>query len=713
MATKKTPTAVSLPASVIKAMKRGLVPEDPNFFKVVRLLQGKAGSRDALRDNVWAYTSIAAVAKPISSVPFIFLQDETKDGTGEFNQPDAVESLVDRARATLSRNSPFDVEFLRHVAYQANQFDRYRSIRLMYPTLHPHQITRIIGSLKLAPETPWTRLFRRPNDHTTARQLVEETITILRTHGRCFWIMVGKTGRLQEGEIPTEIWPRTPAGWKADVEKGMRVTGWELSTLAGEGGRMESLKYKPHEVFLMRYVSPDNPLGGLSPLDPVKEEMRLDHLAQQYNVKFFENGATIGGVLVYPEPLGEVQEEIREEEFNAEKGGLENAHSTLVLGGGAKWYPNLVTQHDMEHKDTRMFARDSILASQRTPRAVVGLAEDHNKANQEAALRAHWDSNLVPEMTAYEDAVNSLIDRVREASNGTQPAIYGVFDLSTVEAFRESLWRKLKTANLLLMAGYPVNMVNERLGLGMRDVPWGNTWYRTNGTVPVNGYEEAPPPVDPNAEKKSPPVPDKNVKAGNEDQKKKEKVVKEAYEAVLNEESRSLFERISSMLNTKFRQRALVAIGAGESFDLAIDDLQERVEEDATRIARRASKSVQESLGLSQVQCDGIDVADSCRVIDFASCIATSLRKSVEAVESSQDGAQRQRILRDVLNRFTSQSRLRVACLDALGSILQHYFISVYRKNGMKFRYEYSLDCQALHEESAEVYCLCPVVPQA
>jgi len=310
---------------------------------------------------------------------------------------------------------------------------------------------------------PWVDLFDAPNPLLSRYQLWESTMIHLSLGGECLWVLEGKGAERQENEVPTEIWPHSGHAFKPRLKNGM-VMGWNYNSPSGVVKELEA-----SQVIQFKYFNPYDPLRGLSPLDPARMAVRQDHKASVFNEAFFDNGCDVGGILTSPKPLspekeGNIRTQLEERHQGSKKRGR-----LMVLHGGMEYTQNEITHRDMEFIEQRKWTRDEILAVYKVPKAEVSIYEDLNFATALSQDRGFWQKTLIPKMRYIEDVLYHRL--FKSVQGGAQ---WGMFDLGVVEALQSDFADKTKTAETLWRMGYPVNVINERLQLGLPKVAWGD-----------------------------------------------------------------------------------------------------------------------------------------------------------------------------------------------------------------------------------------------
>jgi len=318
---------------------------------------------------------------------------------------------------------------------------------------------------------PLADLFRDVNPFMSRFQLWEATMIYLEITGECYWVLE----RGADG-IPTEIWPFGPdfIRPKIDKERGV-IVGFETTATTPKAMGLD-------EVIFFRYFNPVNWNRGLSPLEPLDLTINTDHLCSEFQSALFQNGADPGGVLIS-------EDELTEDDINRIKTGWEDRHrgaqkagKVAVLQGGIKYEPIKISNRDIQFMQQREWHRDEIIAAFKVPKAELSVYESLNFATARIADRGFWQKTLLPKVQYIEDVLRtSLFAKI--------PGNFiGGFDLGNVSALNEIFKEKMDTAKVMADMGWPINMINKRLQLGMPDVPWGDTAYLPLNVLPATSF---------------------------------------------------------------------------------------------------------------------------------------------------------------------------------------------------------------------------------
>lgn len=420
-------------------------PNDPAFWRhsaSVARGHDRAVVANPYADHAWVYSCAAAIAMNISQVHFgIFV-------------PERDEPELEAAPDTVAKKK----------AICASVVKRMRMTR------------RKGEGLEEITEGDWVRLFRKPNPTMVGSQLWEAILIYLTLTGECYIVKEGMPGKSYvKGTVPAELWVYGPHGWKVETDGHTKNPIGYSQTKPGES---TPTHYELHEVIHLTRFDPGNQLGGQGNLRAVLGDVRADVKASVWNEDFFDQGAEPGGVLTTDEMLTpEAVAEIKTA-WEDKHAGIDKAHRIAILHTGLKYQQTGTTHTEMGFIQQKEESRRRIQAAFRVPDAELSIFRDMPYANALTADRNFWSKALIPWMRYIELAF--------EADLFTDAVEFGMFDLSSVEALATLLQESLTAAETLQRIGYPVNMVNERMDLGMPEVPWGDDAYTNIGMVPFS-----------------------------------------------------------------------------------------------------------------------------------------------------------------------------------------------------------------------------------
>lgn len=214
-----------------------------------------------------------------------------------------------------------------------------------------------------------------PNPFMTKDEFMEMTVLHMELAGEAFWYVI-RNG----AGVPIELWPLMP--YLVQIKKSSKtfIEGYAYITPGGS-----TLIIEPNDIIHFKYVDPDNLYRGMSVVRAAARAIDTDSHAADWNRNFFYNSAV-------PDIALEADGTLTEETFNRLKAewdgkyaGTDNSHKTAILEEGLKVNVLSLAQRDMEFLDGRKFNRDQILALFRVSGHILGISENINRANAEAA----------------------------------------------------------------------------------------------------------------------------------------------------------------------------------------------------------------------------------------------------------------------------------------------------------------------------------------
>ncbi|MHC5055715.1 MAG: phage portal protein [Planctomycetota bacterium] len=248
----------------------------------------------------------------------------------------------------------------------------------------------------VAPPHPLTRLFAEVNPFHTYRELVEITMTDLELSGNAYWVL----SRTRVSDVPAEIWPVPPA-WMRVVPDGTGGgsgggDGLVRRYVFRRGGKETPLDAR--DVVHFRYTSPGDPYYGRSPLEAAMEAVKTDESVARAQRHAFDLGPVPGVVLKSRTPLTKDQQERLRADFESRFSGADAAGRLIITDPDADVVPFSSRPREMDFMDSGRAVRDRILGCFGVPPAVLGIVEDFNRANAEAAHMLFARSTLLPKL---------------------------------------------------------------------------------------------------------------------------------------------------------------------------------------------------------------------------------------------------------------------------------------------------------------------------
>ena len=166
-------------------------------------------------------------------------------------------------------------------------------------------------------------------------------------------------------------------------EKGTTLLGYVYHENDSSGRDIEH-KILPEDMIPFREADPFNPRQTYSIMESAYEWIETDIYASEWNKMFFKNNAVPSKYLKTEQPLAPDQEKRLMESMMERYKGIDRAHTLGILPPRTSIENGSSEHKDMEFSTLDERFRDKILAAFKTPKTVLGIVEDVNRANAEA-----------------------------------------------------------------------------------------------------------------------------------------------------------------------------------------------------------------------------------------------------------------------------------------------------------------------------------------
>jgi HK97 family phage portal protein len=256
---------------------------------------------------------------------------------------------------------------------------------------------------------PALDILDRVNPTMTKNELFEATQSFKDLDGNAFWFLA-HSGEDGKGQIE-EIYLLRPDRVLIvpDTDNPLLVKGYVY--VQADGKR---IPFSPAEIVHHKNFNPQGnwpfPHRGMGVIEAAHWAIDTDNEARLWNYKFFKNSARPDGILEYKgDGTLPADEYVRiKEQWKQEHQGADNAHKVGVLSGSVTWKEITRSQADMEFSQQRTFSRDEVLALFRTPKSVIGITDDVNRANADAAIYVFNLRTVKPLMQKLANTLNEF-----------------------------------------------------------------------------------------------------------------------------------------------------------------------------------------------------------------------------------------------------------------------------------------------------------------
>jgi HK97 family phage portal protein len=250
---------------------------------------------------------------------------------------------------------------------------------------------------------PALEVWDRPNDFFTSSLLVESFQQHVDLVGEGWFVVVWLAGR------PIELWPVRPDRMAPVRDPKKFISGYVYRAPDGQ-----LIPLRLDEVLTVRTPAPWDPYRGAGAVQTLFNNLWGAKYAAEWNRRFFENSAIPGGIVEMPVRLSDVEWKEFQERWAESHKGVRNAHTVAMLEYGAKWVDVRYTQKDMEFSELRRVNREEIREALAMHGHILGLSEDVNRANADAADVTFARRQTIPRL-----------DRIRDMLNGPFLSLFG------------------------------------------------------------------------------------------------------------------------------------------------------------------------------------------------------------------------------------------------------------------------------------------------
>lgn len=299
-------------------------------------------------------------------------------------------------------------------------------------------------------------LWNRPNPWWTGFQFRELGQTYLDLTGEDY-IVIGRDPR---ANFPMSLWQVRPDRMQPVPSRDKYLAGYVY-----QGPNGEVVPLQVNEVIMLKYPNPFDPYAGLGPVQSILVDVDASKYSAQWNRNFFLNSATPGGVIQVDKRLSDEEWNELTDRWRETHRGVGAAHRVAVLEQGATWVPNAHSMQDMDFGNLRNISRDVIREAFAMHKAILGTADDVNRANAQTA-QEHFESFLIEDrLSRWRDTLDcSYLPLFGSAGEGVEMD-YEDPVTGNREADALELFNKARAAQLLVNSGYEPTDVLEAVGL--------------------------------------------------------------------------------------------------------------------------------------------------------------------------------------------------------------------------------------------------------
>lgn len=235
-------------------------------------------------------------------------------------------------------------------------------------------------------------------------------------------------------------------------EEGEIIDGYALISEAS------TIMFGPDEMVQIKMPNPSNPFYGLAPIVAVMKKVLLDRYTDEHHMRFYKQGARLGGVIETTKKLTKEQMSRLTKTFESNFTGKRQHHKTLVLPEGMKYQTIEVSPVDSALIEFSKTNKEPILSAYNLPPIKVGLLDGATFANALIQNKTYYVDTIMPLTRLIEQAINKSPIIIKSTRG-----IRFRFDFSKIEALQEDFKAKAEAAKAMLDSGMTINEVRQEV----------------------------------------------------------------------------------------------------------------------------------------------------------------------------------------------------------------------------------------------------------
>lgn len=257
------------------------------------------------------------------------------------------------------------------------------------------------GIYQIDRNNEFTRLLKRPNDYQDRQKFLAQWEASIQSRGNAYIFMGRDAGAVTSLHVlnPDLVMPLvTPSGGVYYQLQQDNITGIKDERIVPAS-----------EIIHDRINCLFHPLVGLSPLYAAALNVWLGKKSLEQQQQLFANGATPGGVLIFPGNLKEETAKRIQDTWNSQYSG-DNAGKTAVLGDGVTYQRLGIPAEDAQLIEQLRFGALLICSVFHVPPYKVGVGDMPSVADIEGLNQIYFSDCIQSRMTAIQNALNAAFD---------------------------------------------------------------------------------------------------------------------------------------------------------------------------------------------------------------------------------------------------------------------------------------------------------------
>ncbi|WP_428897714.1 phage portal protein [Parelusimicrobium proximum] len=302
-------------------------------------------------------------------------------------------------------------------------------------------------------EHPVLSLLYKPNTFMSGRSLREWIISSLELTGNAYILKdsLDKYGR------PRELFPLISHLVEIVPNQNAYEPVMGYKYRAGS----KTAYYRAEDIIHFKYFNPNDFFYGLSPVAAARHSLDAISAAESYNKSFFDNSATLSGILTTEQRLDDHTHSRIIRSWTDKYSSHANAHKVALLEGGLKWQSISMSQRDMDFVEGLKMNRETIMSIFHVPPAIAGVFDSRAQYSTREQQRIFYQTCVLPKQTLILDTLTEFL--LPDFDESKQ--MYFDKDISAISVLREDETERAAAAKIYHEIGFSREEIVEGLGL--------------------------------------------------------------------------------------------------------------------------------------------------------------------------------------------------------------------------------------------------------
>lgn len=328
---------------------------------------------------------------------------------------------------------------------------------------------------------PILELLKRPSDEVSRVDFLKNIASFKSITGNVFLLATGNINRPPLELLSIKPQKVEPVNTLDAIVSSYLIEPFGLRFKRTEDKRgVRYLHDEDKELRHIRNFNPEVSPFGMSPLNPIFQEIKQHASSNTHNLSLLENGLRTSGILSPDVPITSEQAAQLTESIRKVQSGARNAGRMMMLPSKMTFLETGTTNKDMDFKDLKSQLAVAIYSALKIPLPLI-MSDRMTLANMETAKLMLYDNAVLPLAdTLFSELTHFLMPRYKNSEN-----FIITFDEREIDALQVRRNEEIK-----LLKDIGVLTINElRVKLGEKELQGGDALYLPANIVPTIGGE--------------------------------------------------------------------------------------------------------------------------------------------------------------------------------------------------------------------------------